>query len=269
MRLNGETRLHLIIGDPVAQVKSPENLTRILAGRGVNAIVAPAHVTAADLPAFMASAGLLRNLDGIVVTVPHKFAALDHCAATTERAGFVGSVNVMRRLDDGSWYGDNLDGVGYLEGMRKEGFEIGGKRALLVGAGGAGSAIAFEMLERGAAAVAVHDVDAGRRDRLIDRLGQRFAGRVLAGGADPTGFDLVANATPAGMREDDPLPVDAGRLSAGQFVADAITKPAISPLLVAARDLGCATMPGLGMFEAQAELLVDYLLGGEQLSGGI
>jgi len=261
IRLDGETRLHIIIGDPIAQVKSPAFLTAILARRGVNALVVPAHVTPGDLPAFMKSVRLICNLDGIVVTVPHKFAALDYCDEPTARAAFVGSVNVMRRSADGRWIGDNLDGLGYLDGIAKEGFSVAGKKALLVGAGGAGSAIALEMLERGAALLAIHDADRARRDRLVAKLAGRFGSRVAAGSTDPRGFDLVANATPAGMKEGDPLPVDISGLSADQFVADVITKPDVSPLVEHARGIGCRTMVGAGMFNAQAELLVDRLLG--------
>jgi shikimate dehydrogenase len=264
LKLDAETRLFLIIGDPIAQVKSPAFLSEILARRGANALVVPAHVGAADLPAFMRSVRLMQNLDGIVVTVPHKFSALDYCDLPTERAAFVGSVNVLRRLPDGRWDGDNLDGVGYLDGIAKEGFSVAGKSALLVGAGGAGSAIALEILERGATRLAIHDADAERRDRLVAKLAGRFPGRAELGNADPTGFDLVANATPMGMQEGDPLPVDTARLSKHQFVADVITRPAVSPLVQRARELGCGTMMGVGMFNAQAELLVDRMLGQEQ-----
>jgi shikimate dehydrogenase len=261
LKLDGETRLFIIIGDPVAQVKSPAFLSGRLARRGANALVVPAHVGAADLPAFMRSVRLMQNLDGIVVTVPHKFAALDYCDLPTERAAFIGSVNVMRRLADGRWDGDNLDGVGYLDGIAEEGFSVADKSALLVGAGGAGSAIALEILERGATRLAIHDADHERRDRLVAKLAGRFPGRAEVGSADPTSFELVANATPMGMKEDDPLPVDAARLSKDQFVADVITRPAVSSLVQHARDLGCGTMTGVGMFNAQAELLVDRMLG--------
>jgi shikimate dehydrogenase len=258
--LTGETRLYYIVGDPIGQVKSPPALTAILVGRGANALVVPAHVAPEDLDLFMKAARATRNVDGIVVTVPHKLAALAHCDEATERARFAGSTNVMRRGADGRWRGDNTDGQGYMDGVKAAGFDVAGKTALLVGAGGAGSAIASEILARGAAHLRVHDIDATRRDRIVARLGERFPGRVSVGDADPTGVDLVANATPLGMREGDPLPVDAAKLVGSQFVADVITRPEISPLLVAARALGCATMPGAGMFNAQAELLVDRML---------
>lgn len=259
--LNGETRLHLIVGDPIAQVRSPSFLTEGLVRRGVNALVVPAHVTSADLPALLAAVGVLKNLDGIVVTVPHKFAMLDFCDLRSARADFVGSTNVLQRLADGRWRGDATDGLGYLDGIAREGFTVGGRTALLVGAGGAGSAIALEILERGASRLAIHDLDATRRDRLIAKLAARFPGRVAAGSDDPTGFDLVANATPMGMQPGDPYPADPARLTPSQFVADVVTRPAVSPLVAAARALGCRTMTGAGMFDAQAGLLVDRLLG--------
>lgn len=258
--LTGETRLYYIVGDPIAQVKSPPALTEILVARGANALVVPAHVAPANLDLFMKAARATQNVDGVVVTVPHKIAALDHCDEATERARFAGSTNVIRRGSDGRWRGDNTDGQGYMDGIAACGFDVAGKTALLVGAGGAGAAIAYEILARGAAQLKVHDIDVVRRDRIVARLAGRFPGRVSVGSADPTGVDLVANATPLGMRADDPLPVDATKLAATQFVADVITKPEISPLLVAARALGCATMPGAGMFNAQAQLLVDRML---------
>jgi len=261
LSISGATRLFPIYGDPIAQVKSPAGLSAILAARGIDALVVPIHVTAADLPAFVDGARRARNIDGMVVTVPHKPASLALCDRVTERARYAGSVNIMRRQPDGSWAGDNTDGHGYLDGIAAEGFVPEGRRVLLVGAGGAGSAIAFEVLARGAAMLAIHDIDEARRDGLVARLSGRFPGRVGIGSADPRGFDLVANATPLGMREGDPYPVDVDRLVATQFVADAVTKPEIPPLIAAARARGCATMPGSGMFNAQAELLVDLLTG--------
>ncbi|MGB0748726.1 MAG: shikimate dehydrogenase family protein [Magnetospiraceae bacterium] len=169
----------------------------------------------------------------------------------------------MRKRPEGGWTGDNTDGQGYMDGVAARGFDIAGKRALLVGVGGAGAAVAFEILNRGAAFLAIHDVDQTRRETTIAKLDARFPGKVGAGTADPTGFNFVANVTPVGMREGDPLPVQAEKLTAAQFVADAITKPEETPMLKIARDKGCNTMPGLGMFNAQADILVDFLSGQE------
>lgn len=264
IKLNGETRVFYIVGDPIAQVKSPSLLTESLARRGENAIVIPAHVSAIDLPEFIKSAKLMKNLDGVVFTIPHKFAGLDMCDENSERAQYAGSANVMFRQDNGLWWGDNTDGQGYLDGIEANGFKIKDKTALLVGAGGAGSAIAFEILERGAALLKIHDQDAVRLKRLIETLNQKFGAKVIVGSDDPTGVDLVANATPVGMKSGDPSPVILANLTENQFVADAITKPEISPLVAYARSIGCNSMPGSGMFNAQAEILVDILLGSKK-----
>lgn len=259
--LSGETRLFPVIGDPIGQVKSPGSLTAILAERGENAIVVPVHAAASDVGAVLEAFARIRNVGGVLVTIPHKVAVLDLCAEATDRARFAGATNVVRKTDRG-WLGDNTDGRGYVDGMLREGFDVAGKSALLVGCGGAGSAIAFELIERGVTTLAIHDKDEERRDHFLARLETRFPGRVRVGGSDPAGFDLVANATPLGMRPGDPLPVDVSRFDAGQFVACVVTKPAVPPLIAAARERGCRTMTGKGMFDAQAGALVDFLLAG-------
>lgn len=261
VELNGETLLYPIAGDPIAQVKSPGLLTGILRTRGVNALVVPAHVAPADYAAFVGSMKAMNNVGGLIATVPHKQATLGFCDHPTERAQFAGSVNVMNKRADGSWRGDNTDGQGYMNGVAACGFEISGKRALLVGVGGAGAAIAYEILARGAAYLAIHDVDSTRRDATIARLAERFPGQVGIGSPDPTGFDFIGNATPVGMRAGDPLPIEADKYESHQFVADSITKPEITPQLEIAQAKGCSIMPGAGMFNAQADLLVDVMTG--------
>ena len=81
--LNGATRLYPIVGDPIAQVKSPSGVTRTLAERGHNAICVPAHVAPGDLADFFDAMARMRNVDGVIVTVPHKFASFAFCASTT------------------------------------------------------------------------------------------------------------------------------------------------------------------------------------------
>ena len=130
-----------------------------------------------------------------------------------------------------------------------------------VGAGGAGSAIAHALVDAGVGALALHDADASRRDELVRKLRACGAPDVSTGSSDPQGFDLVINATPAGMRPGDDLPVLVERLSQACFVGDVVTQPALTPLLQAAQSRGCATLSGIGMFEAVRELMVDFYLG--------
>jgi len=256
----GATRLFPVVGDPIAQVRSPSVLTRILTERGEDAVVVPMHVSPSDLTGLFDALKNVHNVDGVLVTVPHKRGAFALCSTRTDRADFVEAVNVVCRTDDG-WHGDNTDGLGYLDGIKREGFSVEGRRALLVGCGGAGAAIGLEIMKRGAAELAIHDIDTTRRDGMIAKLRNIYPGQVVAGDADPTGFDLVANATPLGMKPDDPLPIDVSRLRPSQVVACVITKPEVPPLIVEARRCGCRTMTGSDMFAAQADTLVDFLLG--------
>jgi shikimate dehydrogenase len=259
--LSGETRLHVIVGDPVGQTKSPAGLTAEFAARRVDAVCVPVHVTADDFDAFMAAAKRIHNLDGIVVTIPHKFAALRHCDEVSARAHVLGSVNVLYRIAAGRWRGDMTDGVAMAAALEKAGCELAGRRALLVGAGGAGSAVALALIEAGVAMLAIAEVDAARRDSLIARLATRYPGKAAAGSSDPAGFDLIVNATPVGMAPDDPLPVDIERLDKAACVADLITRPVVTPLLDAARRRGALIVTGTDMFAVQAGTMADILLG--------
>lgn len=260
LRIDGETLVFPIVGHPIGQVKSPTVLSEIMAERGYNGIVVPVHVLPQDLSTWLSHVSTMRNCRGLVATVPHKGTCLEFCARVTPRAKTAGAVNIMIR-DGDDWIGDATDGQGYMDGIASEGFDVAGKPALLVGGGGAGSAIAYEILARGASELALHDIDSARRDALIVRLNTSFPGRTRIGSRDPRGFALVSNATPLGMREDDPLPVDVEHLTADQFVADVVTRPAVPPLIAAARAAGCGTMPGSGMFAAQAILLAELLMG--------
>lgn len=258
--LSGETLVVPIIGNPIAQVKSPDGITREFAVRGRNAVVVPLQVAAVDLDALVRGLGSSSSVGGIIATVPHKFSLADHCATLTDRARFLGSVNVVRRNADGSWHGDQVDGAASVAAILATGGDPTGRRVLQVGAGGAGSAIALALLEAGAAELALHDADPTRRDALITRLRTRFGDRVVPGADDPSGFDLVAHATPMGMRAGDPYPVDIQRLKPTTFVADVVTKPAVPPLIEKAREIGCGTSTGADMFAAVSDLIVDFLL---------
>ncbi len=261
--LSGATRIHLIVGDPVAQTKSPAGLTAEFSARGVDAVCIPMQVAAADIDSFLTVARRVQNVDGIVVTVPHKLAATRHCEVLSERSRLLGAVNAMRRDPDGRWSGDMTDGVALVAALRAAGCTPKGLHALVVGAGGAGSAVALSLAEAGAR-IAVHDIDPVRRDDLVRRL----AGwKVAAGSADPAGCDLVVNATPLGMAAGDPLPVDAARIAPAAVAADLVTRPPVTPFLLAARAHGAQIVTGADMFAPQAAILADFLLLGHPAAG--
>jgi shikimate dehydrogenase len=260
-RLNGETRLFPIIGDPIIYVKSPERLTSGFATRGHNGICVPMQVPEGDLDIVMHGLTRIRNIDGLLVTMPHKFAAYTYCATSSERSRLLNVVSVMRRNADSSWHGDMLDGLAFVQAQKDQGAQPEGARVLLVGAGGAGSAIAISLLESGVRELIIHDTNAARLAELMELVADLGRSRITAGPPDPTGCDMVCNATPMGMAEGDPLPVAADLLAPSMFVGDVIAGHGETPLLAAARAAGCKTANGDQMVEAAQEMMLDFMLG--------
>jgi shikimate dehydrogenase len=251
-----------IIGDPIVSAKSPQRLTRGFEARGHNGICVPMQVPEADLGGVMHGLSLIPNIDGLLVTMPHKFAAFAHCATCSKEARLLGAVSVMRRNQDGSWHGDMLDGVAFVKAQEDAGARPDGARVLLVGAGAAGSAIAIALLDAGVRELVIHDTDESRVVRLVGLLSDPSRARVTAGPPAPTGCDMVCNATPMGMAAGDPLPVAANALTASMFVGDVVAGQGVTPLLQAARAAGCKTADGVQMVEAVQEVMLDFMLGG-------
>lgn len=201
----------------------------------------------------------MRNIDGVIVTVPHKLAYTALCDSVSSEAAFLGAVNTVRKTATG-WHGDMFDGQGFVAALLKQGGVLQGKKALLAGAGGAGSAIAYSLLQAGVAELAILERDALRRDDLIRRLQGLGLAVVGVGSDDPTGFDVVINATPTGMQASDGLPFQVGKLTAQMFAGDVITAPEITPFISAARAVGCNTLLGADMFAEVRDLMVAFLL---------
>jgi shikimate dehydrogenase len=134
---------------------------------------------------------------------------------------------------------------------------LSGARALVVGCGGVGSAIAASLAGRGRGELALHDVDTASARALASRVGAHYPGvRVLVEGNDPAGFDLVVNATPLGMNAGDPLPMDVSRLDRGTFAAEVVMKTEMTAFLAAAQARGCRVQVGSDML---FEMIPPYL----------
>lgn len=254
--ISGATRLYAIVADPISQVKTPQVINRLFEQAGHDGVMVPFHVGASGLPTVIAGLRSLANLDGFIVTVPHKTAMLSLCDRVTVSAQQVGAVNVVRRSPAGELVGDILDGIGFVAGLRQEGFEPAGASVYLAGAGGAANAIAFALAEAGVSRLTVANRTAAKAEALLARLRAAFPALPFhLGNTDPSGHTLVVNATSLGLREGDPLPCDTARLSADQWVAEIIMQPARTPLLLAAAARGCRIQEGLPMLLCQARLM--------------
>jgi len=259
--LSGATRLFPMIGDPIKYAESPVRLTRSFSVRGHNAVCVPMQVPGPALDDVMRGLSSTANVDGVLVTMPHKRTGFGHCATGSERATLLGVVSVMRRNSDGTWHGDMLDGLAFVKAQKDHGAHPMGSRVLLLGAGGAGSAIALALLDEDVEELIVHDVDEARATNLVELLSGHGHVNVATGPPEPTGCDMVCNATPLGMAEGDALPVDADLLTSSMFVGDVIGGHGLTPLLAAAEDAGCSTANGDQMVEAVQELMLDFMVG--------
>ncbi len=256
---SGTTQLFVIISDPVAQLQIPAIFNDIFRRAGLDAVLVAMHVGAHDLGRVFEGLRAVRNLAGIIVGVPHKPAILAHADRASEMARIVGAANALRRDADGRWYADNFDGDGFLFGLRDDGHKVQGRRALLVGAGGAGSAIAAALLEDGLAHLRVVDLDRVRAGALAGRLATRWPGRIeVAAAPDPVDTDLVINATPLGSRPGDPLPFDLERLAPGTLVVELIVNPAQTPLLREAARRGLPTHRGIYTLSEQIRSYAEF-----------
>lgn len=258
--LNGRTRLFPLLGDPIIYARSPDWLSKHMAERGMNMISLPLEVPEGKLEVVLAGLAATTNVDGFSLTMPHKISGYPYCATHSEVSQLLGVVAAARRNKDGTWHGHTTDGDAFVKAQIDNGARIRDARVLVLGCGGAGSAIAISMLEAGAREVVVHDADPARAERLVSLLRDKHGKRIEAGSSDPRGFDVISNATPMGMEEGDPLPLDTSLLSASMFVGDVVAGHEETPLIKAAREAGCRTADGDAMVVAVLDVMCDFLL---------
>jgi shikimate dehydrogenase len=259
MHITGTTRLYGLVGDPVRTAKSPALLNQVFIEQGSDAVCVAFCVTADDLHPFVIGARAMRNLSGVLVTMPHKQRMLDFVDELDPTARQVQALNVIRCQDDGRWIGAMFDGVGCVLAMQWEGGYPANKSVLLVGAGGAGRAIAFAVASAGAKKLTIFDFDERRAHDLVDAVAAATGCKISFGAPDPHGYEIVINATALGMRPGDPMPVNPDRLEPGAFVVDITTAPEPTPLCRAAQTRGCRTQGGRAMHEGQAVYTLRFL----------
>lgn len=254
--ISGTTRLYAILADPIHHVQTPLLMNALFRQRGADRLMVALHVPDNALAQAVTGLRQLANLEGFIVTVPHKIAMLALCDEVSLHARQVGAVNVVRRSADGQLHGDILDGTGFVAGLRREGLDPAGQSVYLMGAGGAANAIAFALADAGITRLTIANRSEGKAQGLLERLRAAYPQLpVYIGSRDPGGHQLVVNATSLGLRGDDPLPCDAQRLSADQVVAEIIMQPPLTALLQAAAAQGCRIHQGLPMLSCQIELM--------------
>ena len=259
--VSGKTRLFGIVGHPIEQVRSPEMFTAEFRRRGCDAILVPLHVLPDDFDAALPHLLRLQNLGGLVFTIPFKVRACAFAEVMGGQGRVVGAINALSRGADGRWHADIFDGLGCVEAFRRRDLGFAGKRVMLIGAGGAGSAIAVAIGYECPASLRIFDVDAERATALGQKVARANPGlNVFAGAPTTEGIDILLNASPVGMLGDARLPFDTSALPRELIVFDAIVKPERTPLLALAEDCGCTTVYGREMMRGQISRMVDFFL---------
>lgn len=252
------TRLFYILGSPIAHVRAPVVWSALFKRYGVNALMLPADVTALNFDTAMKGLKATENVDGAIFTMPHKFAAMDHADVLTQRAQRIGSINLLRRLADGTWEGDNVDGAGFITGLHADGVNLDGANVYLHGCGGVGRSIGWTLGMEKIASLTVHDVDEGRARELARSIGSVSSARLATGRPSMRDIDIAINASPVGLNAGDTLPFPVDALPSHAVVADVIMEPRMTALLESARARGLKVHHGRNMMNHAMPIAASF-----------
>lgn len=257
--ISGRTTLIAHIGYPTHSFKAPMIYNPHFAKAGIDAVVVPMGVQAADYPEFLRLIFRLSNIRGALITMPHKVTTIRLVDEVTPTAAIAGAANAVLLREDGTLLADQFDGEGFVRGALRKDVVVAGAGALVVGSGGVGSAIAASLAAAGLGRLGLYDVNTASSVALAGRLQQHYPDlAVTTGSDDPDGYDIVVNATPLGMTPGDPLPIDMARLRPGAFVGEVVMTQAMTPFLQAAVDAGCRTQVGTDMLFEQIPAYLEF-----------
>ena len=257
--ISGTTSLIAHLGYPTHSFKAPMIYNPYFEKKGIDAVVVPMGVKAQDYPPFLKSLFRLTNIHGALVTMPHKVTTLALLDEVTPTARIAGACNAILRRSDGTLLGDMFDGAGFVRGVERSGRSLVGKRALVVGCGGVGSAIAASLAAAQVGLLALFDANAAAAAALADRLRAHYRNLdVKTGSKDPAGYEIVVNATPLGMQDDDPLPMDVSRIDPAALVGEVVMKQEHTPFLRLAKEKGCAIQVGTEMLFEQIPAYLEF-----------
>jgi shikimate dehydrogenase len=257
--ISGKTTLIAHLGYPTHAFKAPLIYNPWFEKNGIDAVVVPMGVKAEEYPEFLRYLFKLSNIRGALVTMPHKVTTTQLVDELTPTAQVAGASNAVLLREDGTLLGDQFDGAGFVRGVERKGVPLAGKRALVVGSGGVGCAIAASLAAAGVSALGLYDANTESSESLAGRLKEHYPQiEVITGSKDPEGYDLVVNATPLGMNDGDPLPVDVDRIAPSTFVGEVVMKQEITPFLQAAKEKGCQIQVGSDMLFEQIPAYLEF-----------
>ncbi|UCF39446.1 MAG: shikimate dehydrogenase [Acidobacteriota bacterium] len=268
MNINAASRICAVIGDPVEHSLSPQIHNAAFRSAGINYAYVAFHVKRGDLKRAMEGVKSL-GIRGMSVTIPHKIDIIPYLDQTDEVSGNVGSVNTVVN-EQGRLLGYSTDGHGALRALEAEGVEVGGRRVVLLGSGGAARAIAFALATvKPLPHLTILGIEDEEREQLCRDLRSKTAldisSSYLADGSLEEALgkaEILCHATPVGMSpKSDQTVVPSHLLHSGLAVFDAVYTPFETRLLKEAKAAGAVIVPGLGMFVHQAAIQFELWTG--------
>ncbi len=255
----GTTTFYTMIGTPIIQVTSPSIYNRYFAEHGIDAVMIAMEVPTDQVTDHFTLMRAISNFGGCIVTIPHKHAVVDCMDDISQRAKDLLAVNVVR-VEHGRLIGDMVDGLGFMVAVNIHGLSLRGKRAAIIGGGGAGAAIAQAIANSGADELVIKEIRAERHGFLARLLKDTNPDMNISFELTSLeGFDLVVNATPVGMNDDPNVPFPTETLCHSTLVADVVTNPKVTPWLAAGLQKGCEVQYGAEMAYGQFGLMGRHM----------
>lgn len=249
---------HAVIGDPIAQSKSPAMHEAWFEENAIEASYIPIHVTADRLKEAVEG---LKNLgcSGWNVTVPHKSAIIPFLDQLEASAKQMDAVNTVHVLPDGTLVGSNTDGLGFVRALEETyGTQCKHKKVLMIGAGGAARGIAYALHAAGYGPIVFTNRTVEKADQLASGIANATVMPIAEAESSLAEFGLVVQTTSVGMNfAQQGMPLNPQHVMEGAVVADIIYNPLETEFLTEARKRGAHTMNGVGMFVHQGAIAFE------------
>ena len=243
IQISGRTKITGLFGYPVEHTLSPAMHNAAFTELGLDYCYVP-FLVHPDYLEYAVKAIKSLNLIGVNVTVPHKEKVMPFLDEINEEASFIGAVNTIVN-SGGRLIGYNTDGRGFIQSLSEGGISIEDKNILIIGAGGASKAISYYLSQK-AKTLYLYDIDKYKAEKLVQDLNNIFNNvYIIENISSIDRFHIIINATPLGLKKEDPLPFDTTLLRTEQTVCDVIYKK--TRLLEEASKKGCVTLDGMGM----------------------
>lgn len=262
--ITGKTKIFGVIADPIDHVRAPMVFNPVFVEQGIDAVMVPIHLKAAQLGAQLSALAHMPNMGGICVTIPFKLDVAALCDELGLAAQMTGAVNAVR-FDEGRLIGDNFDGAGFTAGLKGEGYDLKGKSVLMIGAGGAARAIAASLSAEPIASLGIANRTRDKADAIKSLITAHHpnATIVIVDQNDIdlaiAEYDIIINTTSLGLHDGDAMPCALDHARTDTVIADIIMIPEITSWMAAAQDKGLNVHAGRHMLDYQRDLIGRFI----------